>query len=63
MGKKDTPLNFEAMKQASNHFVGTHDFTAYSAVHAKDKDPNPVKSIQEIQLKQKRGTHHHFYNW
>lgn len=51
--KRDTPLNFVAMEQASKHFVGTHDFTAYSAVHAKDKDPNPVKSIQEIQLKQK----------
>ena len=51
--RRDTPLNIMEMKHACRHFIGTHDFTAFSAVHAKDKDPNPIKSIQSLNLKQK----------
>ena len=40
------------MQMASQHFVGKQDFTAFSAVHAKDKDPDPVKEIHSLELKQ-----------
>ena len=38
---RDTPIDFQLMQIASQHFVGKQDFTAFSAVHAKDKDPRP----------------------
>ena len=41
------------MQMASQHFVGKQDFTAFSAVHAKDKDPDPVKEIHSLELKQR----------
>ena len=40
------------MQAASQYFVGKQDFSAFSAVHAKDKDPDPVKEIYSIKLKQ-----------
>lgn len=50
--RRDTSLDIQAMREACQHFIGTHDFTAFSAVHAKDRDPNPIKSIHELSLKQ-----------
>lgn len=49
---RDNPLNFPAMLEASQHFIGTHDFTAFAALPAKDTDPNPVKEIESIVFKQ-----------
>ena len=49
---RDTPIDFQSMQVASQYFVGQHDFTAFSAVHAKDKDPDPVKEIHLLELKQ-----------
>ena len=50
---RDTPIDFESMLTASQYFIGQHDFTAFSAVHAKDQDPNPIKEIHSLELKQK----------
>ena len=43
---RDTPIDFQSMQVASQYFLGQHDFTAFSAVHAKDKDPDPVKEAE-----------------
>jgi len=49
---RDLPLNVPMMQQAADVLVGTHDFTAYSASHGKDSDPNPIKSVRTLNLKQ-----------
>jgi tRNA pseudouridine38-40 synthase len=53
---RDIPLNLEAMNLAAARLLGTHDFTAYSATHSKDNDPNPIKTVHRIDIKQ-RGKH------
>ena len=50
---RDLTINLEAMKAAAEVLIGEHDFTAYSATHAKDKDPNPIKEVTRLALKQK----------
>ena len=52
---RDNPLDLGRMITASKHLVGTHDFTAFGALHTKDNDPNPIKSVESIELK-KRGS-------
>ena len=47
---RDLPLDIEAMRAAAEILTGTHDFTAYSASHGKENDPNPVKTILSIKL-------------
>lgn len=47
---RDLPLDLEAMRAAAEILTGTHDFTAYSASHGKESDPNPVKTIHRIRL-------------
>lgn len=53
---RDLPVDLAQMERAAACFVGTHDFTAYSASHGKDSDPNPVKSVTQLTLNQ-RGRH------
>jgi tRNA pseudouridine38-40 synthase len=53
---RSVPLDFEAMQQAAKILVGRHDFTAFGATHGKDSDPNPVKTIRRLELKQ-QGRH------
>jgi len=53
---RDLPLDLDAMQAAADVLTGTHDFTAYSASHGKDSDPNPVKTVTRLELKQ-RGKH------
>lgn len=53
---RDLPVDLDLMRAASEVLVGTHDFTAYSASHGKDSDPNPVKTVASINLVQ-RGNH------
>jgi len=53
---RDLPLDLAAMQQAAAVLVGTHDFTAYSATHGKDYDPNPVKTVTRLGFTQ-RGKH------
>ncbi len=48
---RETNINLETMIKASQYLVGTHNFRAYSAVHAKDEDPNPIKTIESIDIK------------
>jgi tRNA pseudouridine38-40 synthase len=50
---RDVPLNLPAMQEAASRLVGKHDFTAYGATHGKDSDPNPVKTIQRLDIVQK----------
>ncbi|XP_050218733.1 uncharacterized protein LOC126669329 [Mercurialis annua] len=38
-------LNAAAMREAAEHFVGTHDFSAFANASRKDGLPNPVKTI------------------
>lgn len=51
-----TPIQYEAMREAARRLLGTHDFSAYSATHGKDGDPNPIKTITRLDLK-RRGKH------
>jgi len=53
---RDLPINLEAMQAAAEALIGEHDFTAYSATHAKDNDPNPIKKVTRLALKQ-QGKH------
>jgi len=53
---RSVPLDLAAMQRAAELLIGRHDFTAFAATHGKDSDPNPVKTIQRLELKQ-RGKH------
>jgi tRNA pseudouridine38-40 synthase len=53
---RSVPLDFEAMQRAAELLVGRHDFSAFGATHGKDSDPNPVKTIRRLALKQ-QGRH------
>ena len=53
---RDFPVDLVAMQTAAQILIGTHDFSAYSATHGKDTDPNPVKTVHRLDLKQ-RGKH------
>lgn len=50
---RDLPLDLKVMQAAADRLLGTHDFSAYSATHGKENDPNPVKTITRLQLKQR----------
>lgn len=50
---RDLPLDLELMREGAAVLMGTHDFTAYSASHGKDSDPNPVKTINCISFKER----------
>ena len=41
------------MQVAADRLLGTYDFSAYSATHGKENDPNPVKTVSRLQLKQR----------
>jgi len=53
---RDFPLNVPMMQSAADVLVGQNDFTAFSASHGKDSDPNPVKTVTRLELRQ-RGQH------
>lgn len=53
---RELPLDLEAMRAAAAQMVGTQDFTALSATHGKDADPNPVKTVHRVAIK-KQGNH------
>ncbi|PXA05768.1 tRNA pseudouridine(38-40) synthase TruA [Coraliomargarita sinensis] len=53
---RSVPLDLDAMQASAELLVGQHDFTAFGATHGKDSDPNPVKTIHRLELKQ-RGKH------
>lgn len=38
-------LNAAVMREAANHFIGTHDFSAFVNSSRNDGMPNPVKTI------------------
>jgi tRNA pseudouridine38-40 synthase len=50
---RDLPLELEVMQAAADRLLGTHDFSAYSATHGKENDPNPVKTVTRLQLRQR----------
>ena len=50
---RDLPLDLNEMQVAADRLLGTHDFSAYSATHGKENDPNPVKTVSRLQLKQR----------
>ena len=50
---RDMPLDLKEMQAAADRLLGTHDFSAYSATHGKENDPNPVKTVTRLQLKQR----------
>jgi tRNA pseudouridine38-40 synthase len=47
------PLNVELMRQASDYFLGTHDFTAYS--NAKSKKKSMIRTIYSIEFEELEG--------
>ncbi|HKK19205.1 MAG TPA: tRNA pseudouridine(38-40) synthase TruA [Opitutales bacterium] len=53
---RDLSLDMDAMRAALDVLTGEHDFTAYSASHGKENDPNPVKTVHRMQLVE-RGKH------
>jgi tRNA pseudouridine38-40 synthase len=50
---RDLPLDLKVMQAAADRLLGTHDFSAYSATHGKENDPNPVKTITRLKLRQR----------
>ena len=50
---RDMPLDLKEMQAAADRLLGTHDSSAYSATHGKENDPNPVKTVSRLQLKQR----------
>lgn len=50
---RDLPVDLERMQTAAKILTGTHDFSAYSATHGKDSDPNPVKTVHRLEIKQR----------
>ncbi|MGC6425018.1 MAG: tRNA pseudouridine(38-40) synthase TruA [Lentimonas sp.] len=48
---RDLPLDLDAMREAAAHMVGTQDYTALSATHGKDNDPNPIKTVHRVDFK------------
>ena len=50
---RDLPLDLKEMQAAADRLLGTHDFSAYSATHGKENDPNPVKTVIRLELKQR----------
>lgn len=46
-------LDIELMKQAAQHFIGEHDFTAYS--NAKSKKKDSVRTINALDIEEKDG--------
>ncbi|MGB0744682.1 MAG: tRNA pseudouridine(38-40) synthase TruA [Opitutales bacterium] len=53
---RDLRVDVDAMRAAAEVLTGEHDFTAYSASHGKENDPNPVKTVHRMQLVE-RGKH------
>ncbi len=50
---RDFPLDLDAMREAASRMTGTLDYTALSATHGKDNDPNPVKTVHRLDIKQR----------
>lgn len=53
---RDLPLDLSAMHAAAKHLIGTQNYTALSATHGKNTDPNPIKTVHSVEIKQ-RGNH------
>ena len=45
-----TPLDTKAMREASDAFIGTHDFTGFKSLGSSD--PNPIKEMTDITVTQ-----------
>ena len=43
-------LDVEAMREGAAGLIGTHDFTAFAGTHAKNLDPNPVKTLRKLDV-------------
>ena len=43
------PLNLEKMQQAADHFVGTHDFSAFRAIECQAR--SPIRTMHEVSIK------------
>lgn len=55
-------LDVQAMQQAANHLLGTHDFTTFRATLCQAK--SPVKSLDEIRIEEHtypNGTEYRFH--
>ena len=59
LSMKDRSLNLDAMNQASAHFLGTHDFSSFSANRGSGDHEPPVKSLWRVEWKE-RGNELHF---
>lgn len=59
LSMKDRSLNLDAMNQASAHFLGTHDFSSFSANRGCGDHEPPVKSLWRVEWKE-RGNELHF---
>lgn len=43
-------LDCEAMRAGAVSLLGRHDFTAFAGTHAKNLDPNPVKTLWRLEV-------------
>ena len=50
---REGSINLEAMNTAAQAMLGKHNFTALSASHGKDVDPNPCKTLYQLKVHQK----------
>ena len=57
---KDRSIDLQAMKQASSHFIGTHDFAAFAANRGNgDMEPTVRKLWRSEWLKKKDNEYHY----
>jgi len=50
---KDRPLDLESMREAAVHFLGTHDFSSFSANRGKGDEESPVKRLWRVEWREK----------
>lgn len=48
------PLDLDAMREAAQHLVGTHDFTTFRSTQCQSK--SPVKTLDDIRIVQRANT-------
>ena len=57
---KDRPIDLEAMKQASAHFVGTHDFAAFAANRGNGDTEPTIRKMWRSEWFEKKGNEYHY---
>ena len=57
---KDRPIDLQAMKKASAHFMGTHDFAAFAANRGKGDTEPTIRKLWRSEWFEKKGNEYHY---